>query len=441
MYVAAAMVLGGGGSPAPGNEIILQVLFAAAIIAWVWMPCEGSEKRARIPTSLLIVGIVLLALPLLQLVPLPPSIWQALPVRHLESATLSLVGEKESWQPLTISRPRTVAAFLAILPAVGVMWAAATRPVKDRRVLLLAIATIGLVSALLGALQMASGPEAFRLYDQSHRGWLTGFHANRNAAADALLIASLALSAWVVSGRTRLEVRALAPLAAAQAVLFVALVMTGSRTGIALTIVTLAFHVLIFQKFAAGAGRRSLVGAMAMVGAVLIAIPVALSGTSRLASVAARFDVTGDARATLWQDTLAAILAFWPAGSGLGTFSSAVSPFEAPEHLDRFYPNRAHNDYFEFILETGVLAPLVMIGVAALIVMLARRSWRQSIRQRPILLFAIGTLAIVALHSIVDYPLRNMALACLAGVAAGMLVAAPRVAGGRAAEEGREQVR
>ena len=69
--------------------------------------------------------------------------------------------------------------------------------------------------------------------------------------------------------------------------------------------------------------------------------------------------------------------------------------------------------------------------LAALVGMLV---WRWVVRLRPTaepqeraeLYFAAATLVTVGLHSIVDYPLRSMALAALAGVATGFILAPSR---------------
>ena len=47
----------------------------------------------------------------------------------------------------------------------------------------------------------------------------------------------------------------------------------------------------------------------------------------------------------------------------------------------------------------------------------------------------IAVMAIVAAHSLVDYPLRSMALACLVGSGAGLLIRTPRLAAGSADAE------
>ena len=437
-FIALAMVLGGGGSPSPATEMAVQLGFAAALAAWLWWALPADDRRPRIEPLLLGLGLALLALPLLQLVPLPPAIWQALPSRDLQQATLSLVGEGDSWRPLTISAPLTLAGLLALIPAVGAMWSTSLLPRRDRRFVLVAIVCVTLAGAFLGALQMASGPDDFRLYEKTHRGWLTAFHANRNAAADVLLIGSLALSAWFGASHDEARRRRRLPVVAlSQMLLGVALVLTGSRTGIALMVITLPFHWLMLRPKDATIAARTVFAAAAIAASILVVLPLALTN-ARLARVAGRFDATSDARFPLWDDTLEAITHFWPSGSGVGTFSHAFLPFESLEHIDPFFPNRAHNDYLEFLLEAGAIAPVFLAGGAIVLFMLARRAWKLSPQDHACQLFAIGTLAVVALHSIVDYPLRNMAIACLAGVAAGLLTAAPHPGKAPSGTEGRK---
>lgn len=432
-FLTCAMVLGGGGSPSPKAEILVQLSFVLAIIAWLWWAPRGDIGAHPIPRPLLWFGLTLVFVPLAQLVPLPPAIWHELPGRQLEIATLSLVGEENGWRALTISPPRTLAGLLALIPAVGVMWATAVLSSRDRQFVILTIAVLALIGTLLGALQLAGGPGAFQLYEKSHRGWLTAFHANRNAAADVLLVGSLALSAWLASKSMPVAIaRHRTPmLVAAQCVLLIALILTGSRAGIVLVLPVLVIHWAMLKPTGLDLRGRVLLGGVASVLLLLLAVPYLLEGNMRLAGVAERFDATGDARIPLWADSWSAIEGFGIAGSGIGTFSNAFMPFESIEYLDAASPNRAHNDYLEFLLEAGLFAPLVLAGGVAVLICLARQAWRIAPHEHATQLFAIGTLVVIALHSIVDYPLRNMAIASIVGVAAGILAVARRRSEGR----------
>ena len=436
-FIACAMVLGGGGSPDPTNELVVQLLFAVAVAAWIWTARNDGASVAR---PIVWLGAALLLLPVVQLVPLPPGIWHALPERALVSDTLALVGQTDSWRPISISPPLTLAGLLAVVPAVGTMWAVATLGSADRALVIGMIAVLAVAGAILGAAQLASGPEALRLYERSHRGWLTAFHANRNAAADVLIIGSLALSSWaslrITADRSR--PKHVVMLLAVQFVLLAALVMTGSRAGIALGVLSLLVQFAIWQPRLSDLRTGGAAAGIGVILLTLLAVPVLLSGTTRISQVMDRFDARDDARLGLWQDAWQATMAHWPIGSGTGTFANAFQPFESLANLDGAFVNRAHNDYMEFALEGGILAVAVLAIGAVLVVASARKTWRVSPQDHAAHLFAVGTLGVVALHSVVDYPLRNMAIACLAGAAAGLLTATPCRSPKRTGHEGRD---
>ena len=112
--------------------------------------------------------------------------------------------------------------------------------------------------------------------------------------------------------------------------------------------------------------------------------------------------------------------AFWPLGSGMGTFVPVYGIFEQPEdvHLN-FYVNHAHNDLLEVWLEAGV-AGLAFIG--AFVLWLLRRIyvlwWRNAstgFRETDLLLARAASIAVLLLlmHSLVDYPLRTGAMMTL----------------------------
>ena len=426
-YLIVALTLGGGGSPSAAAEILVQLGFVACLLAWFFWagPC-GKPVRPVLWLALLVVAV-----PLLQLLPLPPTLWRALPGRDLVTASLDIAGAANTWRPLSVAPSATLASLLALIPVAGTILATATLGHGDRRALLLLIGLLAILGAALGVVQMAGGPGAFRLYEISHDHWLTAFHASRNSAADVLLIGSLALTAWFASasGRRPVFKGDLGLLLLFQAFLLVALVLTGSRAGITLLAPVLLIQFVMLRT--AGMARQ-LSNGMAVLGGFVAMIAggaFLLSGNSRVDAVLARFDTSRDFRAELWQDTLTAIGHFWPLGSGMGTFPRAFLPFERAEVLDDLFPNRAHNDFLEFALETGVLAPLIIVAVTWIIIALARKAWHRRPEERPVTLFALGIFMVIGLHSIVDYPLRNMALASIAGVAVGLLGAQSRKPG------------
>lgn len=283
-FVAGALILGGGGSPAPQTELLLQVLTCLVLLLWLWLPTPGGQMplpRDRLAWTL---GCLALALPVLQLVPLPPSVWQALPGQEGRIAALSLIGAADHWQPLSQSPPRTLAGLLSLVPPLFAGFAVASLAPEGRQRVLLAVMAIVLCSAVLGTAQVSLGSDALRLYAESHRDYLVGFQANRNAQSDVLLIGAVATGAVIVpmlaaAGRRRRRDRS-APRIGARAwwlvlagvvgLLLLAVVLTGSRMGIALIGVAVLALWLILRPVSGRLRDRRMVGAAAIGAAVLL---------------------------------------------------------------------------------------------------------------------------------------------------------------------------
>ena len=308
-FVAVALVLGGGGTPSAIAEIVVQLAFVGAVILWIWWARDGAAEVRHIPRMLLALAGIVIVLPVLQLIPLPPSLWQALPGRDLMVDALAQVDEAKGWRALSVAPFATLAALLALIPAVGTMLAVSTLDRKDQRFLIALIAALALAGAALGVVQMASGPGSFRLYEISHDYWLTAFYANRNAAVDFLLIGMMALTVRLASvARRQPLVRSDTGIfAILQVFLLLAVVLTGSRAGIALLPLALLMQFAILRV--AGVARKLSNGVAVVGGLVALAAAGALAfaGNARIGAVLARFDASGDARFDLWQDTLTAI--------------------------------------------------------------------------------------------------------------------------------------
>ena len=436
LFIACAIALGGGGSPNPATEVLLQLVFVALALAWLWLPSRrGPAPMPRSATFWLIGGLVL-ALPVIQLVPLPPGLWTGLAGQADRAAALALVGRDEAWQPLTHSVPRTLAVLLAVVPALFAFFAAASLDAKGRVWLAGAIAAMALAAALFGALQVSLGAGAApNLYAQNS-GTLTGFQANRNAAADVLLIGMAASAALILPSLARARAgggfianrrAAGLVLAGTIAVLFFAVLLTASRMGIALVPLVLAGVWLILLP--ALPERRLLrfaPAAAALAAVPLVALLAWRMGNTALVTIAERFVFADDGRRELWRDGWFAMTQAWPLGIGVGGAQPALIAAERLEVLDPYLPNRVHNDYLELALEGGLPALILLAAVVTLLLAAAWRTWLRRPEERHLTALGGIILLVVALHSFVDYPLRSMALACLAGTGAGLLISTPR---------------
>nr|WP_255586593.1 O-antigen ligase family protein [Hephaestia mangrovi] len=286
------------------------------------------------------------------------------------------------------------------------------------------MALLGLAAATVGVLQLASGNANWlRFYEFTHHGFATGFQANRNADADILLIAVIAATAWaalgVRSGWSR-QVQVL--LVAALLFLVLSVVLTGSRTGVALiSVAVIAAAAMLLRKsmlrswkvIAAGLTGLAVIGASAYL----------LSNNTRVGQTLGRFSDVEAIRPEIWKDTVYAIGQHWPVGSGIGTFQPIFAASERLEFVRPDFSNRAHNDYLEFLLEAGVVAPLFILVIVIFTgVRLTRMLMQKAARDRRIAgIFVLGSLLVLLMHSLVDYPERSLSLAVVSGMLAGLL--------------------
>jgi exopolysaccharide production protein ExoQ len=424
VLLTLSLALGGGGTPAPLLELVLQLAAMLIAMAWLW---SAPQPWQAIPAGAWWLTALIVVLPLSQLLPLPPGLWQALPGREGMHAALDLVGAGDSWRAMSMSPSRTLASLLVALFAVLSMLFAAGLNARGRWLLLGVVAAAGLATLLLGAAQLSGGSGSWLRFFDRDEIYLTGFQANHNSTADVLLIAMLALAAL---GRRALDrglirwdgIRLGCAAIGVDAVMVLGLFLTGSRAGLLLLPLVLMFQYLILQPDRKVHWLRLISSAAgtAIVGGIAFAL---LRGNRAIALIVDRFTFEGEFRPELWRDSIYALGQTWPVGSGQGTFVSVMLAAERLEVVDQTLPNRAHNDYLELAIEAGLPGMLVLAVVAVIVVRAMLRARREPpVGSRAQVLFASGTLAVIALHSLVDYPLRSMALAAVAATAVGLLL-------------------
>lgn len=410
-----AVLLGGGGSPAPLAEtglLLCTLLILALAVA------RGVEPIALLRCDrrwgLLLVAV--LALPLLQLIPLPVALWTQLPGRGVATAALAAAGDRDAAMPWAMLPDGAVAAALALLPALAMALLAAALPPPLRVRLVLVLAALAGVAALLGLVQFIRGPEhQLSGYADVHRGWGIGFFANRNAQGDLLAVGLVAAVLLIDRHRARLaSVPARVGAALAVLLLLAAAVASGSRMGMAVT----AVPVLLALGLA---GRRAPV----LAGVLAVGAAVLLVGGTALDRVTARAGDAGN-RTEIWGDSLFVARMVAPSGAGMGSFQPLYTAAERLDHVQPTIANRAHNDWLELAIEGGVPALALLALLLGFVAVRTRRGWRDPDPDRRLLArFAGLTALIFAAHSVVDYPLRTLTLLTVAGLAAGGLAFGP----------------
>lgn len=157
-------------------------------------------------------------------------------------------------------------------------------------------------------------------------------------------------------------------------------------------------------------------------------------GQGALARLADRFDellgvreFTMDGRVRIWRESLRVLRDHWLAGIGPEAFRSVSQRYEGA-WKGEMISFHAHNDWLELLIEYGV--PVAALALAAGLLWLGfamRDCWRQ--RDPVVAWLGLGAgaaLVSVALHSLVDYPLRSPGLLTAASATVVLLALASR---------------
>jgi O-antigen ligase len=438
LAVGLALLLGGGGSPAPLPEMGLQLILAGLFAVWNWSLDETS--RRSIPRSAWMIVLLAVILPLFQLIPLPPVLWQALPGRELERDALALIGAENSWQGWSQAPARTLASLLAILPVVAIIPMVASAQPRARRNVVLVVLAAAVLSMIVGGAQLSGGQGGALRFYEPLSGFLDGFQANHNSTADLLLIGIIAAAA-VIRDRIERDGPPVNPrlilLVATGATLLLGLgvVLTASRTGIALLPLALLAEALLLWpliSFRTSLKPRAILAGGAGLATLLMLGWLMLWHNTVLAGIADRFDFEGELRPELWRDSIYAARQYFPFGSGMGNFVSSLLPAERLEVVRDTVTNRAHNDFLELAVEGGIFGLALLGTISVVLVRAALSSLRAPYAQgRGLIIFALASLLLLGLHSLVDYPFRSMALASLAAACAGLILASQRIRTGQ----------
>lgn len=430
--MAASLFLGGGTRAGFLSDSIVQLIsIPLLLLATSKILSLEKTKETR---GVLAFCFAIVAVPLLQLVPLPPAIWSHLPERDKVAAAFDFGGLKEPWAPITLFSTTTWLSFLSILPPLAVFLGTLALSRIERQYLVYLLLGFGLLSAGLGLLQVAQGPGSpLRFFEYTNPSEAVGFFANRNHFAALLYCLTVLAGACLIeagfSGKKDLfDAAALLPLIAGFVVLVIlitAQLLARSRAGLGLTMVAvfLAWSLAYFDA------RRGTGLGIGKVLAAAIALSLIFALQFALLRILERFgtDALDDARVPFARNTFEAAQTFMPFGSGMGTFVDVYGMFERRGDVFSAYANHAHNDILEVALEAGLPGLLLMVSFGAWVVWRCIVIWGRStpkVSATDILLERAALLVVMLLivHSFVDYPLRTTAIAVVFAFSCGLLI-------------------
>lgn len=422
ILIVLAILVGGGGSLYGLANLAIQL---AALLVLGWQSAQVLQFVRHGPRWLVLLVLASIALPLLQLVPLPPQLWQAMPGREPVMESMALIGaDGGRWFPLSVNPMRTLVALCATFVPATIIILGAQLPAEDKSLLVRTAIAAGLLAMLIGAVQLSTANTFGIFYpERIEPDVLYGTFANRNSAALCFVLL-LTMVASLPFPRHRLW--AIGTVVAA-ALLLLGTILTQSRSGITLLLLPSGLLVLRFL----GNLRRSRGGTtkaigplvwIAVGGGLLMALALAASVTTggRAATALERFSDSQTDRPEMWDDALFTAGEYWPAGAGTGAFDDVFQMHESLEYVSPRKAGRAHNDYLELAIEGGIASALIAAGW---LLWCGVSSLRPGVPEEWWGRLGAGTgIVAIAAQSTLDYPLRNLALLSLAALLVIMLV-------------------
>ena len=205
LFLGVVAFVGGSSSPEAVQLAVLRPFAALMLIPALYYLNLAQLRDARILLVLLSSLALWMAL---QLVPLPPAIWQSLPGREAIVALDNAAGLGDMWRPLSFVPTRGWNSLASlVVPGAALLLALATGA-KPRDLLIL-IGGLGVFDALLGLLQTITGRDSvLYLYAITNRGSPVGIFANENhsavfSAISLLVIARLGATSKALCSSTR----------------------------------------------------------------------------------------------------------------------------------------------------------------------------------------------------------------------------------------------
>ena len=405
------------GSNRPLPLLFLELGAVVLILHCLWWPAY----RTYINKGSLILLMALIALPMLQLIPVPYSLWEKFPGHGYLAQALSLSGaDIGGWRAISIAPYATEAAWLAMLPPIAVFLVAIGLVLTHVRTLIVLFLALAAFESVLALGQFIEYYIDFSVRKTSP---VTGTFANSNHLAGMLLMAlpvNLALFTATLGRPTETKhyrhiihgfiAKPLVPYVhrsslygIAALLMIFALAATLTENAILLLMLALLLSALAF------AGRLGVVNSYGASGTLSIVVIVVI-----LEVCLALLFVYGIETDTAFKEQNTAIssaawravMDYLPFGSGAGTFALAFAKYQ-PTTISGLV-NHAGNDYQEWLLTNGILIAVIWLFLMAIYLRQWLWLWQRSAWStvRSIQFGAGISILLMLLYSFADFNLR-----------------------------------
>lgn len=413
LLLCAVFLTGGSSWSGEPGLAWLRAWAAVSAIAGLWAIRTHHLQHYR---WLWLLAAGAFALPLLQLVPLPYGWWSVLPGRAVIVAADAAMGLGPMARPMSMVPDATFNALTALLIPLSVLVLTVQLDERQQRIVLIVLLALAATSGILGIVQ-SLGIDAV-LYDQSMAP--AGLFANRNhggvllamlipMGVAALLLKRSPAPQWLNGLLTFSLVGLTLPL----------VLVAGSRSGLVLAIAGLLSTPWLVAATQIQEPKRRRRWLVMLTAGVLVALVVTalamLSARDLTLSRMLRLD--NDLRWPLWQSILDSLPAYWPWGSGLGSFAQAYQVVEPDSLLRPDFSNHAHNDWLELVFTGGL--PAALLAAAAIGAVIKAVIAAQQAHGSQAVFARLGAIMVglLMLGSLTDYPARTPILLAVLALA------------------------
>ena len=425
----------GGGSRGDIQSLIILRPVAVLMCGFAFWSIRWEHVSAN--RFLFGMAAAIFALVGIYLIPLPPSIWGALPGREIITEIDKTAGLGEVWRPMAMVPAGAWNAFYSLFVPLTVLLLGVQLSREERFQLLPVLMGLGLFSGFLGLLQAIGDPLGpLYFYNVTNNGSAVGLFANRNHQAILLACLFPMLAVYACAGvRSEEQARVRGYVALAGGFVLVPLLLvTGSRAGLIAGVAGLLTVPLLYRKPVIVVPKKRKGGRLDLRWLLGVFMVLCLGGITFIMSRAEAIvrlsqpDQLEELRFQAWPILLDIAEKYLPFGSGPGSFVEIFQIHEPDNLLKPSYFNHAHNDWIEVYMTLGVPA-LLLLMIAAWT--FARRAWtlfraeRGEGRDTPYARLGAVMIGLLAFGSIGDYPLRTPTLACVFVLAA-LWLSAPR---------------
>ena len=416
------VILSGGGFFSLSARLLLISIFSLVVLTLaLWRLRWGLPNNVSFfALMVLFFGVGLMAL---QLVPLPPQIWSNFAGRQFLMKDFAILGMDNQWAPLSLSPAATRQDIISLLPGLAAFFGTLSLSARELRIVVRSVVGIALVAALVGLAQRFEGVNGpFNFYHYENPIAASGFFANRNFLAAELYCAVPFVAALTIKVDSRSKlIRRLGYLVGLACITFLigALGATGSRMGALLVVLSvIASIIMILGAWRSNSRLRMRLSPLYIIGMLVGSLVIAQLLLVALLRFTAT-DIATDYRGTIFDVSLTTFKAFFPIGSGFGSFVPVYQLFEQPSIMISSYVNHAHNDWLELLIEGGLPMGIVLFGFLIWFFCAAILAWRPTNE----LFSRAGSIAalLLLIHSLVDYPLRTPGMMCLFGLFCGVM--------------------